>query len=179
MIISSVVVYKPQIDTGNRTLNNIMSSMKIAIACDHAGLELKENIKTLLQRFGIDTRDYGTGDNCSVDYPDYGERVSDAVASGEIERGILICGTGLGMSIVANKFPGVRATLCHNPLTARMGRLHNDSNILVLGAKIIDDEIAAEIVKIWLETPFEGQRHSRRLEKISIIETKLNEGNKE
>ncbi len=156
-----------------------MSSMKIAIGCDHAGLELKESIKTLLPGFGIDTLDYGTGDNCSVDYPDYGERVSGAVSSGEIERGILICGTGLGMSIVANKFPGVRATLCHNLLTARMGRLHNDSNILVLGAKIIDKDIAAEIVKIWIETPFEGRRHSRRLEKISRIETKLNQGNKE
>ena len=151
--------------------------MKIAIGCDHAGLELKESIKALLPKFGIDPLDYGTGDNCSVDYPDYGERVSVAVSSGEIERGILICGTGLGMSIVANKFPGIRATLCHNPLTARMGRLHNDSNILVLGAKIIDRDIAAEIVKIWIETPFEGRRHSRRLKKISIIETKLNEGN--
>ncbi len=153
--------------------------MKIAIGCDHAGLELKENIKTLLLEFGIETLDYGTADNSSVDYPDYGERVSGAVSSGEIERGILICGTGLGMSIVANKFPGVRATLCHNPLTARMGRLHNDSNILVLGAKIIDMDVAAEIIRIWLKTPFEGQRHSRRLEKISIIETKLNDGSKE
>jgi len=153
--------------------------MKIAIGCDHAGLELKESIKALLLNSGIETLDYGTGDNCSVDYPDYGERVSDAVSSGDVERGILICGTGLGMSIVANKFPGVRATLCHTPFTARMGRLHNDSNILVLGARIVDNDIASEIVRIWLETPFEGQRHLRRLEKISLIETKLNERSKE
>ncbi|NOZ24883.1 MAG: ribose 5-phosphate isomerase B [Nitrospirae bacterium] len=153
--------------------------MKIAIGCDHAGLQLKENIKTLLVSLGVEILDYGTGDSCSVDYPDYGERVSDAVSSGAVERGILICGTGLGMSIVANKFPGVRATLCHNSFTARMGRLHNDSNILVLGARTIDERIAAEIVRIWIETPFEGERHSRRLEKISIIESKLNDRNRE
>ncbi|HEB75551.1 MAG TPA: ribose 5-phosphate isomerase B [Nitrospirae bacterium] len=153
--------------------------MKIAIGCDHAGLQLKEKIKELLLRFGMEILDYGTTDGCSVDYPDYGERVSDAVSSGEVERGILICGTGLGMSIVANKFPGVRATLCHDSFTARMGRLHNDSNILVLGARTTDGDIASEIVRIWIETPFEGERHSRRLEKISIIEARLNEKGRE
>ncbi len=153
--------------------------MKIAIGCDHAGLKLKERTKALLREFGIETVDYGTGDDCSVDYPDYGELVSMAVSTGKVDRGILICGTGLGMSIVANKFPGVRATLCHDSFTVKMSRLHNDSNILVLGEKTTDKDDVAEMVKIWIETPFEGERHSRRLNKITMIEERLQRKTKE
>ena len=155
---------------------SVMSSMKIAIGCDHAGLELKNTIKELLSGAGMDILDYGTEDDRSVDYPDFGEKVSSAVSSGGVERGILICGTGIGMSIVANKFPGVRASLCHDPFSAKMSRLHNDSNILVLGGRIIDETAATEIVKTWLETPFEGGRHSIRLEKITKIEEGLVKG---
>ncbi len=153
-----------------------MSVTPIAIGSDHAGLELKEHLKELLRSLGFEPVDYGTKDDCSVDYPDFGEKVSSAVSSGEVSRGILICGTGLGMSIVANKFPGVRATLCHDEYTARMSREHNDSNILVLGGRVIEKDRAVNIVKIWLETPFEGGRHSRRLEKIKIIEQRLLNG---
>ncbi|RME64609.1 MAG: ribose 5-phosphate isomerase B, partial [Nitrospirae bacterium] len=113
---------------------------------------------------------------CSVDYPDFAEKVSMAVSSGEVQRGILICGTGIGMSIVANKFPGVRATLCYDLYTARMAREHNDSNILVLGGRITAEEMAKQIVKVWIETPFEGGRHERRLLKIKTIEEKLKNG---
>ncbi|RMG75083.1 MAG: ribose 5-phosphate isomerase B [Nitrospirae bacterium] len=153
-----------------------MSDNKIAIGCDHAGLELKEQLKSLLTSLGFEPVDYGTKDDCSVDYPDYGEKVSLAVSRGEFQRGILICGTGLGMSIVANKFPGVRATLCHDEYTARMSREHNNSNILVLGGRVLEKQTALNIVKVWLETPFEGGRHERRLEKISSIEQRIING---
>jgi ribose 5-phosphate isomerase B len=142
----------------------------IAIGSDHAGVGLKNIIKDILTELGIEALDYGTDKEDSVDYPDFGEKVSEAVSSGRVERGILICGTGLGMSIVANKFPNVRATTCHDTYTAKMSRLHNDSNILVMGSRVIGRDTAAEIVRIWIETPFEGGRHIRRLEKISRIE---------
>lgn len=150
-----------------------MLSEKIAIGSDHAGLELKNMIKSLLSGLGIVAVDYGTGDVSSVDYPDFGEKVARAVSTGEIRRGILICGTGVGMSIVANKFPGVRAALCHDTFTARMSRLHNDSNILVLGSRVIKEETAEEIVRTWLETPFEGGRHERRIDKITTLEKRI------
>lgn len=151
-----------------------MSRNRIAIGSDHAGLELKNFIKDILIQRGIEPIDYGTHEDSSVDYPDFGEQVSFAVARGEVERGILICGTGLGMSIVANKFPGIRATLCHDEYTARMSRLHNDSNILVMGGRVIEREVALKILLTWLETPFEGGRHSRRLDKILKIEKRFN-----
>jgi len=147
--------------------------MKIAIGCDHAGLELKKEIIPLLKDLGIDCIDYGTDGSASVDYPDFGGKVSEAVSSGAIERGILICGTGIGMSIVANKFPRIRASLCNELYTARMSRLHNDANILVLGGRIVGKDLAKEIVRTWVTTPFEGERHRMRLNKITSIEERL------
>jgi ribose 5-phosphate isomerase B len=147
--------------------------MTIAIGCDHAGVELKKEIISLLHDLHIECADYGTNGTESVDYPDFGEKVSEAVSSGKIEKGILICGTGIGMSIVANKFPGVRASLCNGIFTARMSRLHNDANVLVLGGRVIGKDLAKEIVRTWVNTPFEGERHAKRLNKISLIEDRL------
>ena len=147
--------------------------MTIAIGCDHAGVELKKEILALLNNLKIQYIDYGTDGSESVDYPDFGEKVSESVASGKSTRGILICGTGLGMSIVANKFSGVRASLCNDLFSARMSRLHNDANILVMGGRIIGKDLAQEIVRTWVSTPFEGNRHSRRLDKITKIEERL------
>ena len=147
--------------------------MKIAIGSDHAGFDLKKEIISLLSDLGIESIDYGTNGLESVDYPDFGIKVSEAVSNKSIERGILICGTGVGMSIVANKFPGVRASLCNDLFTAKMSRLHNDANILVFGGRIIGKDLAKEIVKTWINTPFEGERHCIRLNKIKQIEEKL------
>ena len=144
--------------------------MKIAIGCDHAGVELKGELVKLLEARGEKVVDFGTNDSKSVDYPDFGDRVSSAVSNGEVDRGVLICGTGIGMSIVANKFRNVRAALCSEPFSARMSRLHNDSNILVIGGRVVGKALALEITKVWLETPFEGGRHEQRLKKISLIE---------
>lgn len=147
--------------------------MKIAIGCDHAGLALKKEILPVLKELSVDWEDFGTDIEESVDYPDFGEKVSRAVSNGKFERGILICGTGIGMSIVANKFPGVRASLCGETYSAKMSRLHNDANVLILPGRIIDNETAREIVKVWFTTPFEGGRHQRRLDKIKAIEARL------
>jgi ribose 5-phosphate isomerase B len=147
--------------------------MKIAIGCDHAGLELKKEIISVLNDLFIEFTDYGTYSPESVDYPDIGEKVSEAVSSGKIDRGILICGTGIGMSIVANKFPGVRASLCNELFTAKMSRLHNDANVLVLGGRIVGKDLAKEIVRTWVSTLFEGERHCTRLNKIKQIEDRL------
>lgn len=146
--------------------------MTIAIGCDHAGVELKNELVTLLKEMGMEYRDFGTDSPVSVDYPDFGERVSLAVSKGEVDRGILICGTGIGMSIVANKFSGVRAALCSEPFSAKMSRLHNDANVLVIGGRVTGNILAKEIAKVWLETPFESGRHLDRLKKISLIEEK-------
>ncbi len=147
--------------------------MNIAIGCDHAGLELKLEIISLLTDMGINCADYGTNASQSVDYPDFGEKVSAAVSTGKIDRGILICGTGIGMSIVANKFPGIRASLCNDLFTARMSRLHNNANILVMGGRIIGRDLAKEIVRVWFSTDFEAGRHTNRLDKIIRIEGKI------
>lgn len=147
--------------------------MTIAIGCDHAGVDLKKDILSLLHDLRIECIDYGTNSAESVDYPDFGEKVSEAVSSGKIERGILICGTGIGMSIVANKFSGVRASLCNELFTAKMSRLHNDANILVIGGRIVGKDLAKEIVRTWVSTPFEGERHCKRLDKITHIEARL------
>jgi ribose 5-phosphate isomerase B len=149
--------------------------MKIAIGSDHAGFGLKEEVRGLLKGGNFEVIDCGTDNTASVDYPDYGEKVSRMVSAGEVDRGILICGTGIGMSMVANKFPNVRAALCNDLFCARMSRLHNDANILVLGGRIIGKDLAAEIVRTWLDTPFEGDRHMRRLQKIKKIEDSVNE----
>ncbi len=147
--------------------------MKIAVGCDHAGFGLKEDVIAILRNSGSDFIDCGTTDTVSVDYPDFGEKVAGLVSSGKVEKGILICGTGIGMSMVANKFPNVRAALCNDLFTARMSRLHNDANILVLGGRIVGKDLGSEIVKVWLSTPFEGERHLRRINKIKTIEEKL------
>ena len=144
--------------------------MIIPIASDHAGYKLKEQIKSFLAAQGRQALDYGCPDEQSVDYPDYAVPVARDVGSGKYERGILICGTGIGMSIAANKFPGVRAALCHNVFTAQCSREHNDANILVLGARVLSAPEALEMVRVWLETPFAGARHAQRLEKISLLE---------
>ena len=142
----------------------------IIIGCDHAAFEMKEKIKQYLGSLGIETVDAGTDGTASVDYPDFGRKVAAAVSQGRYERGILLCGTGIGMSMVANRFPGVRAALCGDVFSAGMSRRHNDANVLVMGARVIGDALAFEIVKTWLETPFEGGRHQRRLDKFDRIE---------
>lgn len=146
--------------------------MLIAIGSDHAGLEMKTEIISVLKELCHEYIDYGTDTPQSVDYPDFGEKVADAVSAGKVERGILICGTGIGMSIVANKFPNIRAALCNELFSAKMSRLHNDANVLVLGGRIIGKDLAKEIVRIWITTPFEAGRHIDRLKKITFIEEK-------
>ena len=143
--------------------------MKIAIASDHAGYQLKEEIKKVLESFAVAYQHLGPQNTESVDYPDYAKQVARAVQKGN--RGILCCGTGIGMSIAANKFKGVRAALCHDSLTAQMSREHNDSNILIMGGRVVQnpDEVVS-IVKTWLDTQFQGGRHQRRLEKIKELE---------
>ena len=148
----------------------------ILIASDHGGLALKETLKAYLLERGLDVRDLGTDNESSVDYPDFGERLARAVSSGEAERGILICGTGIGMSIVANKFPRVRAALVTDEFTARMSKEHNDANVLVMGGRVLRAEEARSMVGLWLDTPFEGGRHSQRLAKIAQIEEQLRDG---
>ncbi len=140
--------------------------MRIAIGSDHGGFELKEVIKPLLNELGHQVEDVGCFSTDSVDYPDQAMEVVSLIKSGKAERGILICGTGIGMSIAANRASGIRATLCHELFTAEMSRRHNDSNILCMGGRVIGPGLALEMVKIWLSTPFEGGRHSRRLSKI-------------
>jgi ribose 5-phosphate isomerase B len=147
--------------------------MKVAIGCDHAGVSLKNEILPVLKELAVEWKDFGTTTEESVDYPDFGERVSEEVSKNNVERGILICGTGIGMSIVANKFLGIRAALCHDSYSAEMSRLHNDANLLVLPGKIIGKETAKKIVRIWFTTPFEGGRHQKRLDKIKAIETRM------
>ncbi len=147
--------------------------MKIGIGCDHAGVEMKLELVSVLKEMGLDCTDYGTDGTKSVDYPDFGEKVSTAVSTGGLDRGVLICGTGIGMSIVANKFPGIRAALCNDLFSARMSRLHNDANILVIGGRIIGKDLAKEIVRVWFSTPFEAGRHTNRLNKIHLIEGRL------
>jgi ribose 5-phosphate isomerase B len=145
--------------------------VKLAIGSDHGGWELKEEIVQFIKNIkNIELSDYGTAGKDSVDYPDYGRKVSEAVSNGVVDRGILICGTGIGMSITANRYPGVRAALCHDHFTARMSRLHNDANVLVMGERVIGKGVALEIAKTWLETEFEGGRHQKRLDKIREIE---------
>ena len=147
--------------------------MKIAIGCGHAGVSIKNEITSILEGLNIEWLDFGTKDEESVDYPDFGEKVSQAVSKGDVERGILICGTGIGMSIVANKFPDVRAALCSEDYSAKLSRLHNDSNILVLPGRLIDIKTAKSIVEAWFKTDFEGGRHQRRLDKIKAIEERI------
>ncbi|SOC34727.1 ribose 5-phosphate isomerase B [Ureibacillus acetophenoni] len=144
--------------------------MKVAISSDHGGNNLRREIMELLDELQIQYEDFGPQTTDSVDYPDYAKPVADGVASGEFERGILICGTGIGMSIAANKVKGIRCALVHDVFSAKATRCHNDSNILAMGERVIGPGLAREIVTAWLNTDFEGGRHSRRVEKISELE---------
>ena len=144
--------------------------MQIGLASDHGGFELKEELKTFLKAVGVEPIDLGTFSEDSVDYPDFGIRVAEKVSRGELEKGILICGTGIGMSMVANKFPRIRAAVANDLYSSRCSREHNDANILIIGGRIVGKELAKEIVKVWLETPFAGGRHKRRIEKIEALE---------
>lgn len=144
--------------------------MKIAIACDHAGLELKSALKAYLDSRMIPYEDFGTDSTASVDYPRYAEKVAKAVLSGQFERGLLICGTGIGMSIAANKFAGIRAAACSEPFSAILSRRHNNSNVLCMGARVVGTGLATLILEGWLNAGFEGDRHQRRLDMITRIE---------
>ncbi|MCL4441954.1 MAG: ribose 5-phosphate isomerase B [Firmicutes bacterium] len=152
-----------------------MGSLKLAVGCDHGGFKLKEEIRKLLQEKGYDFKDFGTFSEESVDYPDIALEVARAVRDGHFDRGILICGTGIGIGIVANKLPGIRAALCHDTFSARASREHNNANILTMGERVIGPGLARDIVNIWLETDFAGGRHARRVQKISDIETSNND----
>ncbi len=147
-----------------------MKPEMIVIGCDHGGFALKEKIFQYLHKKGIKVKDFGAFSEDSMDYPDTALKVARAVSRRKKVRGILICKTGIGNSIVANKLKGVRAALCYNEKAARLSRLHNDSNVLVLGALFVTERRAKKIIDIWLSTPFEGGRHSRRLKKIERIE---------
>ncbi|MEK7878512.1 MAG: ribose 5-phosphate isomerase B [candidate division NC10 bacterium] len=144
--------------------------MTVALGCDHAGWELKERLKAWLIQTGHQVLDFGTHSPDPVDYPDYAIQVADSVANGKAERGVLICGTGIGMAMAANKIPGVRAAFCPDLFTARLSREHNDSNVLTLGGRLMGREMAIEILGIWLATPFQGGRHNRRIAKITEAE---------
>ena len=142
----------------------------IALGADHAGYELKEALKGWLINHGLHVLDLGTHSTESVDYPDYAALVGESVAEQKVERGLLVCGTGIGMAIAANKVPGVRAALCGDLYTARMSREHNDANVLAMGGRIVAEGLATEILELWLATPFEGGRHERRVAQIADIE---------
>ncbi len=144
--------------------------MKISLGADHGGFELKEAIKTWLLEKGYDVEDKGTYSIESCDYPDYAKAVALDVATGKSDRGILVCGTGIGVSIGANKVRGIRAALCGDTFSARMSRLHNNANILALGQRVVGAGLALDIVEIWLSTSFEGGRHSTRVDKLMEIE---------
>lgn len=144
----------------------------IAIGCDHAALEAKQKLIAYLEQKGLICKDFGTYTADSCDYPDFAYPVAKSVQSGESEKGILICGTGIGMSITANKVKGIRCALCSDSFSAEMTRRHNDANILAMGARVISVEKMIELAEIFLNTPFEGGRHQRRLDKIADIESK-------
>ena len=146
--------------------------MKIALACDHAGFPLKEEILKVLKEAGVAVDDLGCASETSVDYPDFAGLVAERVSAGQADRGILLCGTGVGMAITANKFKGVRAAAINDLLTAKMSREHNDLNVLCLGGRVVQPAVVRKIVKMFLETPFAGGRHEKRVEKIKKIEDK-------
>lgn len=144
----------------------------IAIACDHAGLALKQHLVQFLQDAGLQILDFGTDSTDSVDYPDFAARVAEAVSTNEVEKGILICGTGLGMALTANRFPGVRAASITDVYSATMAREHNDLNVLCLGSRVVGVGLAQMLVKTFLEVPFAGGRHASRVSKIHSYESK-------
>ncbi|MBP0725048.1 ribose 5-phosphate isomerase B [Bacillus sp. RG28] len=144
--------------------------MKVAIASDHGGVNIRQEIIKLMDEMGIEYEDLGAECGVSVDYPDYALPVARKVASGEVDRGILVCGTGIGMSIAANKVEGIRCALVHDTFSAKATREHNDSNVLAMGERVIGAGLARDIAKIWLTTEFEGGRHENRVNKIKAIE---------
>lgn len=150
--------------------------MKIAVGSDHRGFALKMRLAQMLREAGHEIQDAGTYDSQQVDYTDFGEIVSRKVSCKEVDRGILICGTGIGMAITANKFPGVRAATAHDALTAEMCRRHNDVNVLCLSGDMLGERPIDDMVSTWLDTPFEGGRHARRLDKIRAIEESVKKG---
>lgn len=146
--------------------------MKVAIASDHGGINIREEIKQQMEELGIEYEDFGCECDTSVDYPDYALPVAEKVAAGEFDRGILICGTGIGMSIAANKVKGIRCALVHDVFSAKLTRQHNDSNIIAMGERVIGAGLAREIAKAWLTSDFEGGRHANRIGKITEYENK-------
>jgi len=146
--------------------------MRIAVGSDHRGIEVKRQVVEFLESHGHEVENDGTNDVGSVDYPDIASLVAKKVSDQEVDRGILICGTGIGMAIAANKFPGVRAAPCHDDLTAEMSRRHNDVNVLCLSADMLGVKLIDRMVEIWLNTEFEGGRHARRVDKISVLDKK-------
>ncbi len=147
--------------------------MRVALSSDHAGFDLKEQVKRFVQDQGHEVQDYGTYDDAPVDYPDFAEKVGLALRKVEADRGIVICGSGVGASVAANKLPGIRAGICHDTYSAHQGVEHDDMNVLVLGARIVGIELARELVRTYLEARFTGEeRHQRRLEKINSLETR-------
>lgn len=147
----------------------------IIIGSDHGGLTLKNALNSYLNRRGFEVTDAGTNSDASVDYPDFGQKVAETVIAGEAELGILICGTGIGMSIAANKIPGIRAALVTDVFMARMAKEHNNANVLVLGGRVLDEQKACDLVGAWLEATFEGGRHQARLDKITALEKKYSQ----
>jgi ribose 5-phosphate isomerase B len=143
-----------------------MARETIAIAADHAGVSLKDTLKAELGELGFEVLDLGTHGPESVDYPDYADKLADALREGRAKRGVLVCGSGIGVSIAANRHPGVRAALCHDAVTARVARQHNDANVLVLGARTIGLDVAKDCLKVFMGTAFEGGRHTRRVDKL-------------
>ncbi len=148
-------------------------AMRLGIASDHAGYKMKEFLKKKLLEMGYEVKDFGTDKEESVDYPDYASKLAEAVSKGELEKGILICGTGVGVSIVANKYPGVRAGIAYSDEVAELIARHNDANIICFGGRTMDFEDALRRLKIWLEAPFDGGRHERRVNKIKDLEGRL------
>jgi len=149
--------------------------MRIAVGTDHRGFDIRAKVVELLKQLGHEVIDVGTFSPEAVDYPDIAAQVAHKVSRGEVERGILICGTGLGMCIAANKVRGVRAAPCHDDLTAEMSRRHNDSNVLCLSADLLGERLIDRMIEIWLTTPFEGGRHARRVDKITELEREVEE----
>jgi len=150
--------------------------MRIAVGTDHRGYSIRSKVIELVKRLGHDVEDVGTYSGDAVDYPDIAAAVARKVSHGEADRGILVCGTGMGMAIAANKFHGVRAAPCHDDLTAEMSRRHNDSNVLCLSADLLGQRLIDRMVELWLSTPFEGGRHARRVEKIRELEEQAEKG---
>ncbi len=146
--------------------------IKIALGADHAGFALKEGVRNYLASKGCDVEDFGTNSPESVDYPDYAEKVARRVAAEEVDFGVLLCGTGLGVAIAANKVPGIRAAPCNDTLSARLAREHNNANVLTMGGRLLDSATARKVLDTWLATSFAGGRHARRVEKIAAIEKK-------